>query len=89
MVKRNLFFILALAVLMLFGGVALRAQETASDKAALELSDTIPVGPDITVGKLDNGLTYYIKYNAKPENREHAHRPYRPHRSARVLVHGA
>ncbi|MDR1652942.1 MAG: insulinase family protein [Prevotellaceae bacterium] len=29
----------------------------------------IPVDPDIRVGKLDNGLTYYIKHNAKPEKK--------------------
>lgn len=29
----------------------------------------IPVDPDIRMGKLDNGLTYYIKHNAKPEKK--------------------
>ena len=29
----------------------------------------IPSDPDIKIGKLDNGLTYYIKYNKKPEQR--------------------
>ena len=30
---------------------------------------TIPVDPDLVYGKLENGLTYYIKQNGKPENR--------------------
>lgn len=30
---------------------------------------TIPVDPEIVIGKLENGLTYYIKQNGKPENR--------------------
>jgi zinc protease len=29
----------------------------------------IPPDPDIRIGKLDNGITYYIKYNKKPEQR--------------------
>lgn len=30
---------------------------------------TIPMDPSIRIGTLPNGLTYYIKVNAKPENR--------------------
>lgn len=29
----------------------------------------IPPDPDIKIGRLDNGITYYIKYNKKPEQR--------------------
>ena len=29
----------------------------------------IPVDPSVRIGKLPNGITYYIKKNAKPENR--------------------
>ena len=29
----------------------------------------IPVDPDVCIGKLDNGLTYYIRHNAWPEHR--------------------
>lgn len=29
----------------------------------------IPPDPNIKIGKLDNGFTYYIKYNKKPEHR--------------------
>ena len=35
----------------------------------LNLNDEIPLDKSILVGKLDNGLTYYIKENKKPENR--------------------
>ncbi len=34
-----------------------------------DLSKTLPVDPNLTVGKLDNGITYYIRYNKKPEKR--------------------
>lgn len=36
---------------------------------AINLADPIPVSPDVKVGKLPNGLTYYIKKNGKPEKR--------------------
>ncbi|MBI5010162.1 MAG: insulinase family protein, partial [Bacteroidia bacterium] len=34
-----------------------------------DLSIPIPPDPNIKIGKLENGLTYYIKYNKKPEQR--------------------
>ncbi|MET0982356.1 MAG: insulinase family protein [Telluria sp.] len=37
--------------------------------AALKLDAPIPVGPQVKVGKLANGLTYYIQKNARPERR--------------------
>ena len=33
------------------------------------LSQSIPVDPDITVGRFPNGLRYYVRANAKPEKR--------------------
>ncbi|MGX7667096.1 M16 family metallopeptidase [Flavobacterium pedocola] len=35
----------------------------------MDWSKTIPLDPDVKTGKLKNGLTYYIKKNAKPENK--------------------
>jgi zinc protease len=37
--------------------------------AAQTLTDPLPVNPLLKVGKLDNGLTYYIQKNTKPEKR--------------------
>ena len=34
-----------------------------------KLHDPIPPDPAIKIGKLENGLTYYIKKNTKPEQR--------------------
>lgn len=34
-----------------------------------KLTDPVPVDPDIKVGKLSNGLTYYIRKNSKPEKK--------------------
>jgi zinc protease len=33
------------------------------------LEDKLPIDPKVKIGKLDNGLTYYIRENGKPENR--------------------
>ena len=51
---------LLMAALMLFSTTAMVAQE---------MMPPIPVDPDVRMGKLDNGLTYYIRYNNWPENR--------------------
>ncbi|WP_322400482.1 M16 family metallopeptidase [Massilia luteola] len=37
--------------------------------AAVDLGAQIPVGPQVKVGKLANGLTWYIQRNGKPEHR--------------------
>ncbi len=47
---------------MVFVFAGITAQET-------DMSKPIPVDPAIRVGKLDNGMTYYIKQNKKPEQR--------------------
>lgn len=36
---------------------------------ALQAQNLLPNDPTVRVGKLDNGLTYYIKYNDKPAQR--------------------
>ena len=36
---------------------------------ALRLDDPIPVGPQVKVGKLANGLTWYVQRNARPERK--------------------
>lgn len=40
-----------------------------SIKAQFKLTDAIPVDPNVKIGKLPNGLTYYIRKNAKPEKK--------------------
>ncbi|MBR1411098.1 MAG: insulinase family protein [Prevotella sp.] len=51
---------LSTIMLTLFGVVAMMAQMQ---------MPPIPVDPDVRIGKLDNGLTYYIRHNNWPENR--------------------
>lgn len=38
-------------------------------QGAVNLDEALPVDPHIKIGKLSNGLTYYIQKNAKPEKR--------------------
>ncbi len=33
------------------------------------LTDKLPIAPDVKIGKLTNGLTYYIRKNSKPEKK--------------------
>ena len=48
---------------LLFLPMICRAQVNLSDSAL------IPVDSTVRIGHLENGLTYYIKYNNWPENR--------------------
>ncbi|MEO1051511.1 MAG: insulinase family protein [Bacteroidota bacterium] len=52
--------------LLVVGALGLRAQEL---NISGNLNTKIPVDPDVRVGKLDNGMTYYIRKNAKPEDK--------------------
>ena len=42
---------------------------TATTTSMAQEMPSIPVDPDVKIGKLDNGLTYYIRHNAWPEQR--------------------
>ncbi|RZA29996.1 MAG: insulinase family protein, partial [Lysobacteraceae bacterium] len=48
---------------------AAAASVTSRTAAPLRLDAPIPVGPQVKVGKLANGLTYYIQRNARPERK--------------------
>lgn len=54
--KRMKLLLLALSLLMVLPSVAQQKGEQ------------LPVDPSIRIGKLKNGLTYYIRHNEKPEN---------------------
>jgi zinc protease len=40
-----------------------------TSSAQLNLSEQLPLDPRVKIGKLENGLTYYIRQNKKPEQR--------------------
>ena len=54
-----------LSTLRLISGAVLLACACMA-QAEIRLSDPLPLAPEVTVGKLPNGLTYYIKKNARP-----------------------
>jgi len=60
--KKNLICFIAIAFSWLITS-GLFAQEN------VNFSKPLSVDPDVVMGKLDNGLTYYIRKNAKPEHR--------------------
>ncbi|HZJ01259.1 MAG TPA: insulinase family protein [Gemmatimonadaceae bacterium] len=45
------------------------AQQTAAAPAAPSLSTRLPIDPKLRIGKLPNGLQYYIRQNTRPEKR--------------------
>lgn len=64
--------LLALLLLFAFVGTAAFAQMGNDKKDKAEKSDLsakVPVDKKVKIGKLDNGMTYYIRANKKPENR--------------------
>lgn len=58
MIKRN--FLLTAVLLLMAGFVRLAAEEEMKP---------LPIDPKVRYGKLDNGLTYYIRHNAQPRDR--------------------
>ena len=40
-----------------------------AEKKATDLTSNVPVDRKVRIGKLENGMTYYIRANKKPENR--------------------
>ncbi|MEE9307095.1 MAG: hypothetical protein V3V57_06155, partial [Spirochaetia bacterium] len=75
LVAASLFTVVATLVLALSGcvGQAPVAEElvvqpvTATAEPSSEAD--IPVDPQVRLGRLENGLTYYVRPNRKPENR--------------------
>jgi len=58
------FFTFSLLFLFVLGASLLSGQTS-----QIDLTAPLAVDPDVRIGKLDNGLVYYIRYNKKPEKR--------------------
>ncbi len=50
-------------------GLILIALSVFSQQPVVDLSTPLAVDPNVKIGKLDNGLVYYIRQNKKPEKR--------------------
>ncbi|MEI6090658.1 MAG: insulinase family protein [bacterium] len=62
----KIFTLIALCLMLVLSSVNLSAQDPLAGK---KMSDVIPNDPTVLYGKLENGITYYIKENKKPEKR--------------------
>lgn len=61
---------IGLLMLLLIAATATSfAQEKEINASSLGLGSDLPVNPNVRMGKLENGMTYYIMQNRKPENR--------------------
>jgi zinc protease len=52
-----------------FLAAAISSMAPALTSAAIDPAAAIPTGPEVRIGKLANGLTYYIRRNAQPARR--------------------
>jgi zinc protease len=63
------FLAVTVAVVALSARVALEAQPEAERARTAALDERLPMSAEVTTGTLDNGLKYFIRANAEPENR--------------------
>jgi zinc protease len=61
---KKIFFSTSLFLLFVLGSSLIFGQTS-----QIDLTSPLAVDPDVRIGKLDNGLVYYIRYNKKPEKR--------------------
>lgn len=63
--------LIAVLLLLMVGGTAFAQLGVAADKPAkkTDLTAKVPIDRKVKIGHLDNGLTYYVRNNKKPENR--------------------
>ncbi|MDP2982657.1 MAG: insulinase family protein [Candidatus Latescibacter sp.] len=70
---RKLFLLLCALLAFALLSCAHQAQQAGKATNVPQLSagldQSLPVDPQVTIGKFDNGLTYYIRTNKKPEKR--------------------
>ena len=65
--KRNrLLLLLMLTVFMVFPSMA--QNDGKGKNASSSVYEKLPVDPSVRIGKLKNGLTYYIRHNENPDN---------------------
>lgn len=69
MVRFSLSLSLLLSATLVLAQPAPKAKVAVTKSPSVNLSSPIPLDPDVKVGKLANGLTYYIRKNAEPKNR--------------------
>ena len=61
--------LLTLTSILLFVGVSFGQLDSGLSKTQSISEENIPIDPKVRIGKLENGITYYIRNNAKPEDK--------------------
>ncbi len=56
-------------IAFLFTGLFIIPLFTLQAQTSFDLNSNLPLDPDVVKGKLDNGMTYYIRHNETPKNR--------------------
>ena len=62
-------FLTTLLLLLFVSSMAFAQTDKAAKEKKTDLTAKVPVDKKVKIGKLANGLTYYIRANKKPENR--------------------
>lgn len=60
--------LLVASLTLIFTEISAQQASTVS-AAKIDLTEKIPTDPKVKTGKLENGLTYYVQSNPKPENK--------------------
>ncbi|MBU1299176.1 MAG: insulinase family protein [Bacteroidetes bacterium] len=66
MKTKNLLIFTIFSIITIILSISISAQPKIIKQ---DLSASLPIDPNVTIGKLDNGITYYIRTNKKPEKR--------------------
>ncbi|WP_018616708.1 M16 family metallopeptidase [Segetibacter koreensis] len=60
---------LVVCLIVIVTGVSVNAQHPTTESSHTLIGKKLPVTPDLRIGKLPNGLTYYIRKNDEPKDR--------------------
>jgi len=67
MLRSRSFFMVLIGLVLALSACVFTGQQAGNE--AIDLKADLPLDPSLVTGQLDNGLTYFIKANPKPENR--------------------
>ncbi len=63
--QKNILHLVILTLMLGVTGLTVKSQNSQTKDGLKE----VPLNPEVRVGKLPNGLTYFIRHNEKPENK--------------------
>lgn len=66
---KPIFLFLIFSCFFSLQGFSQETKKASGNFATLQNEEKIPFNPEVKIGTLSNGLTYYIKNNGKPENK--------------------